>query len=70
MRATTLRSERANEGSKRILATPAARRTITTKDKSATDTPLQLFLRTLYHDFVRLVDVARPEELGSPNRRK
>jgi hypothetical protein len=51
MRAPTLRSEGAKKGSRRMMATPAARRTITTKDKSATSTPLQLFLRTLYHDF-------------------
>lgn len=33
------------------MATPAARFAITTVDKSATDTPLQLFPSTLYHDF-------------------
>jgi hypothetical protein len=70
MRATTLRGEGAKNGSRRLMATPAARRTITTKDKSATGTPLQLFLRTLYHDFAGADCVERAEKTDSRRGRK
>src|SRR5579859_6009218 len=73
VRAIPLCGDMAKKGSRRKVAIPAARRTIIIRAKSTMETPLQLFLRTLYHDFDTLVDVEgrhrnrvtlRPEATG------